>query len=125
MGQKVGFEEHSSLETTGHRIHIVTGIVYRLLTWTFSSRDNIEDTRLKGYLWSEHVDETKILIQPVYKWDAKRIQGRPGLVIKRNSAGTDKLSIGHGLGYKIPQGESKAIMIKGSHVVFCLGGSGE
>ena len=121
----MGFEEISSLKTTTLRAHILTGVLYRLLAQQFSDPErNLEDSRLHGYQWDEDPTKTRILIDPVYKWNVKNVQQRPGLLVKRGSIRPQKLGIAHGFGAHPNRGARKSVLYAGSHTIFCIGKNG-
>lgn len=76
----------SSLCSTGMRPSYMTGVLLRLLEAHFADPDNIVDAALKGLIWAAHGDNsvtTRILIEPYHRYEAKNIQQRPAIYVRR------------------------------------------
>lgn len=146
---KVGLDETSSLCTTGFHPNILTGFIVRALRDHFSDPDNLEFggrnefrivdgqrvmvEELQKYVWSTGSD-TKILIDPSWKYNRQNIQARPGLLVRRDQFSRQSVVIGDGytVGPKLDaagniervRGRFQTCIIAGSHTIFCIGGSG-
>lgn len=122
------FTEATSIQSTGPKPHILSGAFLQILRSQFSDPNNITEEKLRGFLWSPDEVRSNILIEPLYRWDAKKIQQRPAILVKRGETKVVKLGIGdlqHGrledTGFvDMHQTTSFA----GMHVIFCLGNSG-
>lgn len=119
----------SSLNSTGLRPHTLTGIILRLLTRAFSVAAGIQHPQLKGYIWTNNPETTKILIAPVWRWNTPGMGARPALLVKRNALRPRQLGLADGQavigglnGDKIPVNEEPIaqVGVVGSHTVFAL-----
>jgi hypothetical protein len=146
---KIGLDETSSLCTTGFHPNLLTGFFVRSLRDHFSDPDNLEFggrnefrivdgqrevvEELQNYVWSEGPN-TKILIDPVWKYNRENIQARPGLLVRRDPFSRQSLVLGDGYTVRPKrdadgnvervQGRYQTCAIVGSHTIFCIGGSG-
>lgn len=137
----VDFDEFSSLCSTGHVPNVLTGAFGRILRDHFADPDRIEAESLKDNIWHpEPLDTTAgtaatgILIEPIFKWDPRRLGHRPAIYVKRNEQTTQQLGINDGLqvglgrdddgNLKINEGEHHWVAITGSHTFFCIGRTG-
>ena len=128
----------SSLEVTGLRPHIVTGLFLQLMREHFTEEDRIESQYLKDCIWVPKEEDpttadpskTTIRIDPVYRWNRTTTQQRPGIIIKRGAITPRKVGIGmnrnFGLGEDdFPEAGSKHIgFMYGSHSFLCIAGDG-
>lgn len=129
----------SSLSVTGLRPHIVTGIFLQLLREHFADPARIEDPLLKSLVWVPKDNDkvtpdptrTKILIDPVYRWNLQDEMRRPAIIVKRNQYTTQTVGIGmtqrFGLSEErdFPEAGAKyTLYFLGSHTLFCLGTDG-
>lgn len=138
----VRFRPPSSLCTTGLQAHILTGVFLQLLRSHFSSADYIEEPRLRGCLWIPKIDDpvtadpsrSKILIEPVYRWDVRTIQTRPGVIVRRNDL-QPRNRVGLAMNEEMqlrglePDGLPEAgreyyLPFQGSHSLFCVSKDG-
>jgi len=146
---QIGLEDKSSLCTTGFTPNLLTGFFTRALRDHFSDPDNLEFggrnefrivdgqrvmvEELQSYVWTAGPD-TKILIDPVWKYNRENIQARPGLLVKRNQFSRSSLVLGDGYTVRPERNEDGTVRrvrgryqtcaIAGSHTVFCIAGSG-
>jgi len=146
---RVGMDQHSSICTTGFTPNILTGFFVRALREHFSDPLNLEFggrnefrivdeqevfvKELERYIWHSDVSQTRILIDPVWKYNRQNIQQRPGILVKRNQFTTAKQAIGDGMtvGPKRDnmgrisrvRGRYQTRAIRGSHTIFSIAGS--
>lgn len=118
----------SSIVSTGPKSFIMTGVFLQIIRSHFSDPENIQDHNLKENVWSPDEKFSKILIEPVYKWDAKKIQARPAVIVKRGGWKVQRFGIGDkymGPPEETGFAEDRYIVgMGGTHVFFCLGNSG-
>lgn len=132
----VRINDPSSLCTTGLQSQILTGIFLQLIRSHFSDPENIEEPRLHEYRWCGVDDSfvrsdtrrSTILIEPVYRWDTRLIQQRPGVMIKRNTQTPNPTAIQNKM-FEVgaPQPEDMPelaqefyLPFSGSHTLFCI-----
>ena len=79
------FDEQSALCNKRFTPSIVTGILLRLLQAHFSNSENIRDEKLQDLIWIPDdqggLEVSPILIIPLFKYDAARMQHRPALLV--------------------------------------------
>jgi hypothetical protein len=128
----------SSLAVTGLQPQIITGIFLQVLREHFISADRIENEYLKGCVWVAKDDDpvtpdperTKILIDPIYRWNRTLTQKRPGIIVKRGAQQPQRVGIGmnrtFGLGAEdLPEAGSKySLFYQGSHSMLCVATDG-
>lgn len=138
----VRFRPPSSLCTTGLQAHILTGVFLQLLRSHFSSAESIEEPRLRNCLWVPMDDDpvtpdpqrSMILIEPVYRWDPRQLQARPGVYVRRNDL-QPKNRVGIGMNQyqelggiradSLPEaGREYYLPFQGSHSLFCVAKDG-
>jgi len=144
-----GLAEASSICTTQHPAHVLTGIFVQMLRHHFSDPDRLQyngtndftgtdqetpKNELEGYVWLPDSRQTRIQIQDVWKLNLQDIDRRPGLYVKRNSLQPRKIAINHGMssGVKADKrgnllrvgGRPHTVLILGSHTIFCVGQAG-
>ena len=137
----VGFDEASSLCSTGHTPNIITGMFLRILETHFAEADRIENPELRDNIFNAQPNDTTeglvytgILIDPIYRWNSQNFTTRPAIYVKRNDVETERLGINDGLTvgigknddgtYKDDEGEYHVRGMRGSHTLFCIGRSG-
>jgi hypothetical protein len=137
----IRFRPPSSLCTTGLQAHILTGVFLQLVRNHFSVAENIEEPRLRNCLWVPQVSDpllpdqerSKILIEPVYRWDPTLLQARPAVIVRRGALTPQKVGIAMNeqlaLGALDPAGLPIAGReyyqpMTGSHVLFCIASDG-
>lgn len=138
----VRFRPSSSLCTTGLQAHILTGVFLQLLRSHFSRADTIEEPRLRQCIWvpkdadpvTPDPQRSRILIEPVYRWDPRQTQARPAVIVRRNDLQPrNRLGIGmneqFGVGGLDPNGLPEAgrefyLPFQGSHSLFCVAKDG-
>lgn len=138
-GPTITFRNASSLRSTGLSPHILTGIFLQLVRSHFSRADSIEEPYLKTNLWVPmEKDEvkpdptrSKILIEPVYRWNIEEMQKRPAIIIKRGSI---KLNQHVGIGVSqsfglsmddLPEaGANHMAVMNGAHTFICIANHG-
>ena len=107
--------------------YILTGLFVQFTRCHFFSASNIVNEHLKGYLWSDSVD-TRIQIEPSFKWDPTHVQQRPAIYIKREEV-TMQNNVGVGNGKHTSHmnlnGNHKGVdftnFVKGGHTLLCVG----
>jgi len=131
-------DQPSSLCTTGLQPHIITGIFLQLLREHFADPERIVSPYLKSCVWvakdgdkvTPDTENTKILIDPVYRWNLKSTQMRPGIVIKRNQLTPKPMGIGQSAAFGLGEddypeaGTHYSLLQVGSHTVFCIATDG-
>ena len=132
--------EPSSLCSTGLQSQILTGVFLQLCRTHFADAENIEEPRLRDYLWVGTEPDyilpdparSKIMIEPVYRWDTRLIQQRPGIIIKRNTLTPNKKAIRNEMQMingptreDMPENSREFYLpISGSHTLFCVATDG-
>lgn len=122
-------EPPSSICSTGPNLFVLNGALLTLIRRHFADPAGIVDPDLRNYVWTDGDGcESNIMIEPIYKWDATKIQQRPGVVVKRGQWKTQRLGIGdRHLGPPKQVGYTEfehVILMQGTHTFFCLGNSG-
>jgi hypothetical protein len=129
--------EPSSLCTTGLNGTIITGIFLQLLRNAFSHADNIRSEKLKECIWVPKPDDpvvedparSKILIESVYRWDARAIGQRPAVLVRRNQqapqvvgiSGNQLFTLGEPDPDNLPEwGREHAAPVQGGHTIFAI-----
>lgn len=119
----------SSLETTGLRLNVLTGLFLDLLATHFSSAAHIRDPLLQGYIWNADSTLSKILIVPSWKWQTADQQRRPGIVVRRDALQFSGIGLADGAAIigdrsetRIPSiaDETLHVLASGSHTLFAL-----
>jgi len=107
------------------RPHLMTGFFREWFINHFANADNIEAKELRGKLWKA-VPSTDIVVESITQWRPDLTQKRPAIIIKRNDWQVNRVSIRDEIHGKINWDGSKeyAVMISGSHTLFCLAGKG-
>lgn len=104
---------------------LLQGFLISWLTQHFSDADNIEHTELKEYLWTDDFETSKILIDSHTRWDAKSLEERPAIILKRNALKNIQLGIAdRHFPYASTGVESFTTGWSGSHTIFCIARSG-
>jgi hypothetical protein len=141
----------SSIYLTGPTPLVVQGYLRRFLIWKFSDESRIQTPELKGFIWTPDTTtnsstgatttnetiQSKILIEPVWKYAPNTARQRPAIVVKRNTINTKRLSIGDQLHasqnllgdvdpnqHGILSDIETMFMIEGSCSLICLGNNG-
>lgn len=128
----------SSLSVTGLQLNIITGIFLQVLREHFISPDRIENEYLKGCIWLHKEDDpvttdparSKILIDPVYRWNRTSTQKRPAILVKRGGQQSTRVGITmnrtFGLGESdYPEAGSKhSVFLHGTHSILCIATDG-
>lgn len=121
--------EISSLCSTGLRPELLTGVVLRILTHHFSREKGISHPQLKSYIWSNNIKDTKINIVPLWRWDTRKAQNRPAIVVKRNALRPKQIALADGASLvhdfnpnKVPSNQpaTQQVAMIGSHTIFAL-----
>lgn len=134
----IRFRPASSLCTTGLQAHILTGVFLQLLRTHFSKAETVEEPRLRNCLWVPKVDDpvtpdpaaSRILIEPVYRWDPRQVQARPALIVRRDDLQprnriaigmNERMAMGGVAQEDMPAaGREYYLPFEGSHTLFCL-----
>jgi len=105
----------------------MTGAVLWLLRYHFSDKTRIVDDIVKRRVWTTDDDRTsapdsKIVIEPSYRWDLDAIQVRPGIFVRRNQWGLQHLGM---FGSRIvfnPDTDREIYTreVQGSHTIFSV-----
>lgn len=79
------FSEQSALCNKRFTPSVVTGILLRMLQAHFSNSENIRDEKLQSLVWTPDnqggTEVSPLLIIPLFKYDAARMQNRPAILI--------------------------------------------
>lgn len=107
------------------RPHLMTGFFREWFINHFNKAENIEAKELRGKLWKA-MPSTDIVIESITQWRPDLTQKRPAIIIKRNDWQVNRVSIRDELHGSINWDGSKeyAVMISGSHTLFCVAGKG-
>lgn len=116
--------KYSSIASTLTSPHLMTGILRTLLMEHFQ-KYMVQENELRDLIWKP-TEDTTILIESSGRWDPKKTERRPGVVIKQNTYTTRKLGIDNRLQGAIQDRSSAeyfALNWVGSHTLFCIGGT--
>lgn len=128
----------TSLAETGLQPHILTGIFLQLVREHFVDPDRIASPYLKGCVWV-HMEgdpvtpdpaRTRILIDPIYRWNLKTTQMRPAVIVKRNAMQPQQIGIAYSQRFGLTErdfpeaGDKHSLMYLGSHTLFCIATDG-
>jgi hypothetical protein len=144
-------DKKSGIQTNGPTPLVVQGYLRRFLISHFSDANNIQTPELKGFIWAPSTTtnistgvtttletlDSKILIEPVWKYEPNTAHQRPAIVVKRNTINTKRLSIGdqlHGIQsllgdvdpntHAIVSDVHSMFLFEGSCSLICLGNNG-
>lgn len=120
--------EQSSLCLIRPSPSIVTGILLQLIRAHFSDPDNIEDPDLKVYVWKDddtegHTIESKVQIEPTYKFKVETLQQRPSILVCRETLKNTEFAINNGPGPSVSpisgnyEGDKKYTLLHGRHSI--------
>lgn len=122
--------DDSALASLPLKGSLITGMLLRLLESHFNDANNIKDDKLKAYLWADSDPSstplnTKIFIGLSEEYDAKNIEKRPALLVKRNEIGSQKVSLAgkaitHLETNGTYRGEHYLRMVSGTHLIICV-----
>jgi hypothetical protein len=120
--------ENSSMEKTGVKPHILTGVFLQVCRAIFSDPESISEEGLKRYIWHPDSKISRIQIESMYRWKTEDVQARPAVIVKRGAWRIEKQGIGDNtLGGTPLTGYDEAehlTGIAGTHSIFCLGTTG-
>ena len=130
--QKAFNEKDDALCNRRFTPSIVTGVLLRLLQAHFSDADNIRDEKLKSLVWTDDDPDnggeidSKILIGPLYKYDARQLQQRPAVVVMREETKARKLPLDSKYVTSLDadgqfKGDRYVLPVSGAHVARCIG----
>ena len=108
---------------------IITGVFLQFTRCMFFSADSIVNEQLKGYIWTDASD-SRIVIDPSYKWNSKNVQQRPSIYIKREAVSINS-QLGLGAGQHVShfnadgnhRGVDNTVLMSGGHSLICIGQS--
>lgn len=107
--------------------YIITGVFIQFTRCHFFDANNIVNEKLKGYLWTDSPD-TKLQIEPAFKWDATKVQKRPALFFKREHVQVNSnfaLDAGKHTSHFNMNGNHTGMdltnFIQGGHSIICVG----
>jgi hypothetical protein len=108
------------------RPQVMTAFMTELFRWHFADPNNIEDSSLRDVIWRKDVEERRIGIMPISKYDPQNVERRPSIVIRRNGWRVVRLGIDDRLMGLINMDgfERYTTFMQGSHTLFCLAGEG-
>jgi hypothetical protein len=120
------FEPNSSLCSTGIRPSYVTGILVQLLRAHFYDVNNIQETKLKGYLWDSDITKSHIEIEPGYKYKAPTVENMPALYVAKGPMqilefALDNRAIPHVETNGNFMGVDRYVTFGGVHEIHCCG----
>jgi hypothetical protein len=115
---------------------LITGILIQLLRQEFSG-GNMKEEKLDGCVWvpstndplQEDPARSTILIESVYRWDARTTGQRPAILVRRNDQTPKKIGIGGNrvltMGVPSPLemrdwSDEYATPMSGSHTIFAI-----
>ena len=109
--------------------YIITGVFLQFTRSHFFSADNIVNDKLKGYLWSDDVD-SRVQIEPSYKWEPTHVQQRPGIFFKREQVDVNSnfaMNSGQHTSHMNLNGNHTGAdftnFIQGGHSILCVAGT--
>jgi hypothetical protein len=109
-------------------LYTLNGAFVSIIRRHFAQGSNIEVPELQHYVWDTDDKLSKILIEPVYRWNPTNIQQRPAVIVKRGPWKVETLGLGQRMmGAVEPEGYTEdvhAVMVMGSHSFFCIGTTG-
>jgi hypothetical protein len=121
----------SALCELGMRPHLMTGVIRQLLLQHFADRSNLESDVLReandegnplgDYLWRAG-DTSGILIESVTRWLPDQADGKPAVIIKRNSWSVQRRGINDmHQGHVVIDGFDRyTTFMSGSHTLFAI-----
>ena len=114
--------------------YTLTGYLIQFLRMHFSTADNIRRDLLKGYIWDDSVETSKLLIDHSYKVDVRNTMQRPALLVKREEVQPVPVGLGDGQHLShlescgVAAGTHKGVdftnIVRGGHSVTCIGQTG-
>jgi len=127
------YGEQSALCITRPAPHVVTGLILQLLRAHFSDPDNIVDPKLKGFIWTDddttgHTINSKVKIEPSYKFDAATVEQRPSILVRRGEFISNEFALTNGSAAYMSdngnyEGKVKQVKLTGQHSIEVCGHS--
>ena len=118
----------TSPQNRAPNLYTLNGAFVTIIRRHFATAENIEVPELRHYVWNTDDKLSKILIEPVYRWNPTNIQQRPAVIVKRGPWKMGQLGLGNRLlGSVEPDGyteDSHIISVTGTHSFFCMGTTG-
>ncbi len=109
------------LRNRSHTPLLIDGLFLSILREYFSNTDNIRLTSLKSRIWNSDPQQTKIHIEPVYKWTPHLVDEYPALLVRRGPLRQITPSLYAGA---IEQTQGKQVIIhklwSGSHSILAI-----
>ena len=103
----------------GMQAELLTGIFINILRNKFAKADYLLNPTLRSLLWKQN-PPTGILVESSGLWDPTKTEGRPAVIVKRNSYRNYRLGIGDRIGSDAQGDERFTSFWVGSHTLFCL-----
>jgi len=121
-------EPSTAMESRAPNLYTLNGALLTIIRRHFAMGDNIELDTMKHYVWDKDDKLSKILIEPVYRWNPKNIQQRPAVIVKRGPWKVNQIGIGsRNTGAPDTDGyaeDAQAVHVSGVHSFFCIGTTG-
>jgi hypothetical protein len=114
---------------------LLTGLLTQFARARFKSADNIRNDLLKGYIWSEDDTQSRILIEPAFRYKLTDVQRRPAILVARQPV--KFIYPGLGDGTKLSHMESTGrltgfhkgvdyvVIVQGDHSLRIIGQNGD
>jgi len=118
----------TSFQNRAPNLYTLNGAFLTIVRRHFSEPENLEVPELRHYVWNKDDKESRILIEPVYRWNPTNVQQRPAVIVKRGPWKFTQLGLGNRLhGTPEQDGyaeERQVVAVIGSHTFFCIGTTG-
>ncbi|RIZ71260.1 MAG: hypothetical protein D0530_04860 [Methylococcales bacterium] len=101
---------------------ILTGIFVSIARQHFSLADNLREESLREFIWNADDTKSKIMIESATRWKTNIVQQRPAIMVKRMDLHmSDSITFGDRL--QGGTGTPCAVVLMGSHTLFCIASS--
>jgi len=113
--------------------YVATGIFLQLLREYFMKAERIENERLRSLRWvptqgnanQMDAERSNILIEPVYRWDPRKTQALPAVLVRREATMLENQKfMGNNLAHPLfgagDGSESHIMPCQGSHTLMCV-----
>ena len=115
-------------ENRANNLYTLNGALLTVIRRHFAVGRNLEVPELRHYVWDKNDKLSKILIEPVYRWNPTNIQQRPAVIVKRGPWKFQQLGLGNRL-HNAPEDDGYAeerhtVAVAGTHTFFCIGTTG-
>jgi len=121
-------EPPTTMQNRAPNLYTLNGAFLTIIRRHFAQAENIEVPELQHYVWNTDDRLSKILIEPVYRWNPTNIQQRPAVIVKRGPWKFEQIGIGSRLlGATEVEGyaeDAHVVAVAGTHTFFCIGTTG-